>query len=77
MQVFTSIIVLVIFFIGYIISDIRDYKYRKIKSITGLAHVIGINSVSAILFQDNEAAEEILGKTCNAFYLAVFIIPYI
>ncbi len=62
MQVFTSIIVLVIFFLAYIISDIRDYKYRKIKSMTGLSHVIGANSISTLLFQDNESAAEILSE---------------
>jgi signal transduction histidine kinase len=60
MQVFTSIIVLIIFFLAYIISDIRNYKLRKEKSMLGLAHVIGSNSVSAILFQDNEAGQHIL-----------------
>jgi len=65
MQVFTSVIVLAIFFIAYIITDIRDYKERKIKSVTSLAHVIGINSVSAILFQDNEAAQDILSELKN------------
>lgn len=62
MQVFTSVIVLAIFFLAYIITDIRDYKERKVKSVTSLAHVIGINSVSTILFQDNEAAKDILAE---------------
>jgi signal transduction histidine kinase len=65
MQVFTSVIVLAIFFMAYIITDIRDYKERKIKSVTSLAHVIGINSASAILFQDNEAAQDILSELKN------------
>jgi signal transduction histidine kinase len=65
MQVFTSVIVLAIFFIAYIFSDIRDYKERKVKSLTSLAHVIGMNSVSAILFQDNEAAKDILAELKN------------
>lgn len=66
MQVFTSIIVLVIFFMAYIISDIRDYRDRKIKSINGLAHVIGTNSISTLIFQDNEAAADILSELENA-----------
>jgi signal transduction histidine kinase len=56
MQVFTSVIVLVIFFIGFIISDIRDYKERKVNSVASLAHVIGTNAVSAIQFLDNSVA---------------------
>lgn len=65
MQVFTSVIVLAIFFMAYIISDIRDYKERKVKSITSLAHVIAMNSVSAIEFQDNESAKQILEELKN------------
>jgi signal transduction histidine kinase len=65
MQVFTSIIVLTIFFLVYIFTDIRDYKERKVKSVTSLAHVIGINTASAILFQDNEAANDILQELKN------------
>lgn len=65
MQVFTSIAVLAIFFTVYIYTDIRDYKERKVKSISSLAHVIGINSVSAILFQDNETAQDILAELKN------------
>jgi signal transduction histidine kinase len=62
MQVFTSVIVLAIFFLAYIFTDIRDYKERKAKSVNSLAHVIGMNSISAIQFQDNEAAKEILAE---------------
>jgi signal transduction histidine kinase len=47
---------------AYIFTDIRDYKERKVKSVTSLAHVIGINSVSTILFQDNDAAQDILSE---------------
>jgi signal transduction histidine kinase len=65
MQVFTSVIVLAIFFMAYIITDIRSYKDRKVKSVNSLAHVIGMNSVSAIQFQDNEAAKEILEELKN------------
>ena len=60
MQVFTSLLVLSIFFAVYVLTDIRDYKERKVNSITSLAKVIGANSVSTLLFQDNEAAKQIL-----------------
>ncbi|MEP7236607.1 MAG: ATP-binding protein [Ferruginibacter sp.] len=60
MQVFTSVIVLAIVFMVYIYTDIRDYKERKAKNVTSLAHVVGMNSVSTILFQDNESAKAIL-----------------
>ena len=60
MQVFTSLLVLSIFFAVYVLTDIRDYKERKVNSITSLAKVIAANSVSTLLFQDNEAAKQIL-----------------
>ena len=62
MQVFTSLLVLSIFFAVYILTDIKDYKERKVNSIVSLAKVIGTNSVSVIQFQDNEAAKEILAE---------------
>lgn len=65
MQVFTSIVVLAIFFIVYIYTDIRDYKERKVKSVSSLAHVIGLNSISAIQFLDNESAKEMLSELKN------------
>lgn len=60
MQVFTSVIVLGLCFAAFIASDIKDYKQRKADSMIGLAQVIGTNSISAIRFEDNEAAKEIL-----------------
>lgn len=62
MQVFTSVIVLAIFIVAYIYTDIRDYKERKVKSISSLAHVIGTNSASSILFHDDESGREILAE---------------
>jgi signal transduction histidine kinase len=62
MQVFTSVIVLVIFFIGFIISDIKDYKERKVNSVISLAHVIGTNAASAIQFLDNSNANANLAE---------------
>lgn len=60
MQMFTSVIVLVVIFFAFIISDIRDYKERKLSSMKSIAHVVGKNSVSAIEFQDDEAAAQML-----------------
>ncbi|HMK05047.1 MAG TPA: ATP-binding protein [Ferruginibacter sp.] len=60
MQVFTSVLVLTIFFLAFIITDIRQYKERKVSSMKTLAHVIGLNSVSALEFRDNEAAKDML-----------------
>jgi signal transduction histidine kinase len=60
MQVFTSILVLSIFFLAYIITDIRHYKERKVSSMKSLAHLVGVSSVSTLEFRDNEAAKDIL-----------------
>lgn len=60
MQVFTSVIVLGLCFIAFVVTHIRDYKQRKADSMISLAQVIGSNSISAIQFQDNDAAKAIL-----------------
>ena len=60
MQVFTSVVVLGLCFAAFVITDIKDYKQRKADSMISLAQVIGSNSISAIQFQDNDAAKEIL-----------------
>ncbi|MEI9943648.1 MAG: ATP-binding protein [Chitinophagaceae bacterium] len=60
MLVFTSLLVLAIFFTVFIISDVRSYKQRKVNSMISLAQVIGANSIAPIQFQDNETARNIL-----------------
>jgi Signal transduction histidine kinase len=60
MQVFTSVIVLGLCTAAFVASHINDYKQRKAESMIGFSQVIGSNSVSAIQFQDNETAKEIL-----------------
>ncbi|MFT3682110.1 MAG: ATP-binding protein [Ferruginibacter sp.] len=65
MQVFTSILVLSIFFAAFIITDIRDYKQRKVASMLSLAQVIGTNSIPTLEFQDDEAARNILLELKN------------
>ncbi|HEX4371910.1 MAG TPA: CHASE sensor domain-containing protein, partial [Puia sp.] len=62
MQVFTSVIVLGVFFEIFIINDINSYKTRKANSTISLAKVISANNVSTIRFQDNEAAKNILAE---------------
>ncbi len=65
MQVFTSVVVLSVFFVVFILSDIESYKARKEASITSLAHVIAANSISAIQFRDDETATEMLTDLRN------------
>ena len=56
MQVFTSVLVFSIFFAVYVISDIRDYKQRKVDDMNSLARVVGSNTISTLQFQDDDAA---------------------
>ncbi len=65
MQVFTSVLVLSIFFGVFVYSDISSYKQRKAKSMMGLIKVIGTNSISTLRFQDSKAAEDILSELRN------------
>ncbi len=62
MLVFTSVVVLGLFFAVFIITDIRAYKHRKIDDMISLAKVIGTNNVSTLQFQDNEEASRILAE---------------
>jgi signal transduction histidine kinase len=65
MQVFTSVLVLSVVFGVFIFTDINSYKERKLDSMISLAQVIGTNSISAIQFQDPEAATEMLQELHN------------
>lgn len=65
MQVFTSVLVLSVVFGVFIFTDINSYKQRKLDSMISLAQVIGTNSISAIQFQDAEAATEMLRELHN------------
>ena len=62
MQVFTSVLVLVIMFLVFIITDVKAFKQRKVNSVRSIAQVIGTNSISAIQFQDEAAAMEMLNQ---------------
>jgi signal transduction histidine kinase len=65
MQVFTSVIVLGLCFAAFVISHIKDYKERKAASMIGLAQILGVNSISAFQFYDNDAAETTLSDLRN------------
>jgi signal transduction histidine kinase len=60
MQVFTSVVVLGLCFAAFVVTHIKDYKQRKADSMISLAQVIASSSISAIQFQDNDAAKQIL-----------------
>jgi signal transduction histidine kinase len=60
MQVFTSVLVLTIVFLVFVITDIRSYKQRKVESMESLAQVVGTNCISTLEFNDDDAAKQIL-----------------
>jgi signal transduction histidine kinase len=65
MQVFTSVLVLGIFFAVFVITDIRSFKDRKVESMLSLAQVLGNNNISTLQFQDNEEARKTLAELKN------------
>jgi methyl-accepting chemotaxis protein len=65
MLVSTSLLVLGVFFLIFIVSDIRAYKERKVEDMIGLAQVIGSNNISTLQFQDDEEARKILRELHN------------
>lgn len=60
MLVFTSVLVLGIFFLVFILSDIKTYKERKVEDMIALAKVIGSNNISTLQFEDDAEARKIL-----------------
>lgn len=62
MQVFTSAFVLGLCITAFVLIDIKGFKDRKAISSTAMAKVLGFNSISAIEFLDNAAANKILSE---------------
>ena len=59
-QLFTTLFILV-FFVGiYLFSQYHQYETRAFSRMSTLAEILGSNSISALLFFDNEAATEVL-----------------
>ena len=59
-QLFTTLFILV-FFVGiYLFSQYHQYETRAFSRMSTLAEVLGSNSISALLFFDNDAATEVL-----------------
>jgi len=57
---FISGIVLVLSFAAIITTDLILYRSSMIKNLSTLADIIGTNSTAALIFNDPDAAEEIL-----------------
>ncbi len=53
-------LVLGLCFAAFVATDIKGYKERELKNITSIAQVTGANSISAIQFLDNDAAQKTL-----------------
>lgn len=59
-QLFTTLFMLV-FFVGiYLFSQYHQYEARAFSRMSTLANVLGSNSISALLFFDNEASTDVL-----------------
>ena len=65
MLVFTSVLVLGIFFLIFIITDIKSFKQKKVDDMLSLAQVVGSNNISTLQFGDDEAAQKILAELHN------------
>ncbi|NQT63206.1 MAG: HAMP domain-containing protein [Candidatus Marinimicrobia bacterium] len=59
-QLFTTLFILV-FFVGiYLYSQYHQYEVRAFTRMSTLAEILGSNSISALLFFDNDAATDVL-----------------
>ncbi|MEA3285872.1 MAG: ATP-binding protein [Candidatus Marinimicrobia bacterium] len=59
-QLFTTLFVLV-FFVGiYLFTQYRQFEDTSFSRLSTLGEILGSNSVSALMFFDNEAAEDVL-----------------
>lgn len=65
-QVFTSILVLFFFFIIFMIYDVKEFKQHKVDTMQGIAQIVATNSVTPLLFQDNDEADKNLSELLNA-----------
>jgi signal transduction histidine kinase len=62
MQVITSVLVLGLCFAAFVITDIKGYKEREVNHAVSIAQVIGVNTIPAIQFLDNDAANKTLAE---------------
>ena len=61
-QVLTSLLVLGVFFTGFIVTDIKDYKQRKVVSVQSIAKLLAANNISTLQFQDAGEAQKVLAQ---------------
>jgi len=59
-QLFTTLFILVFFVSIYLYSQYHQYESRAFTRMSTLAEILGSNSISALLFFDNEAANDVL-----------------
>nr|NQU93597.1 PAS domain S-box protein [Bacteroidota bacterium] len=74
-QIVTSLVVILLFAVTYIIFEVSDYKKSVKAELESVADIIGYNSISAIYFMDMEAATKTLKAIENkSMVLNVWII---
>lgn len=59
-QLFTTVFILVFFMGIYLFTQYRQFESTAYNRMTTLANILGSNSISALLFFDNDAAEDVL-----------------
>lgn len=59
-QLFTTLFILVFFVSIYLYSQYHQYESRAFNRMSTLAEILGSNSISALLFFDNDAANDVL-----------------
>jgi len=59
-QLFTTLFILVFFVSIYLFTQYHQYESRAFTRLSTLADVLGSNSISALLFFDNDAADDVL-----------------
>ncbi len=59
-QLFTTLFILVFFVSIYLFSQYHQYESRAFTRMSTLAEILGSNSISALLFFDNDAAVDVL-----------------
>ena len=61
-QLLTTSLVLVLFVGFYLVSQYQQFAQISTNRMSSLAEILGSNSVSALMFYDNEAAQEVLSS---------------
>ncbi|MBN2425917.1 MAG: PAS domain S-box protein [Calditrichaceae bacterium] len=68
-QIFTAFIVLILFTTFFILRDIKSHEKAIINRMASLTQILSANTIPAIIFLDNAAAESILASVNDEKYI--------